>query len=306
MTSSKPIDLVLVLDANYENYASFLISQLVEYSLRQHADNFRFNLLTFDDFFPHKLLSESAQKSISVRVFQNDYKVFNPSIQHSGHISKVAYLKLLIGEVLPRDVRRCIYLDVDILVNDQTPKIFNQECKLNSLIISNVEPGGSTHHPLFAAVPEMFSAGFMILNLELWRNLEFSKVCLDILNEHGPLPWADNDIIILAMNRIGLRCQPLDFALHFIPGKYGDSQLAGRNPVLVHFPGAGKPWNSPFGGKYARTYRRRFRKYDPTFSITMQAYQHYFFRRIRDYLYIIFMSFRKLKSIFGNFLAKQS
>lgn len=295
MTSSQPIDLVLVLDANYENYASFLISQLVEYSPRQYSDNFRFNLLTFDDYFPHKLLSESTKRSISVRVFQNNYSVFNSTIHRSGHISKVAYLKLLIGEVLPTDVYRCIYLDVDILVNDQTSKIFDQESKLNSLILSNVEPGGSTHHPLFASVPEMFSAGFMMLNLDLWRKLNFSRVCLEILNEVGPLPWADNDIIILAMNRLGLRCQPLDYSLHYIPGKYGDSQLAGGgNPVLVHFPGAGKPWNSPFGGKYARTYRRRFRQYDPAFKIPTQAYLQFFGRRVKDILYLILLSIRKL------------
>jgi lipopolysaccharide biosynthesis glycosyltransferase len=294
VTSSQPIDLILVLDANYENYASFLISQLVEYSPRQYSDNFRFNLLTFDDYFPHKLLSESTKKSISVRVFQNNYSVFNSTVHRSGHISKVAYLKLLIGEVLPTDVQRCIYLDVDILVNDQTSKIFDQESKLNFLILSNVEPGGSTHHPLFASVPEMFSAGFMILNLDLWRKLNFSRVCLDILNEVGPLPWADNDIIILAMNRLGLRCQPLDYSLHYIPGKYGDSQLAGRKPVLVHFPGAGKPWNSPFGGKYARTYRRRFRQYDPAFKIPTQAYLQFFGRRVKDILYLILLSIRKL------------
>ena len=294
MANGHKIDLVLVLDSNYENYASFLISQLIEFSPSQHSDNFRFNILTFDDFFPNKLVSECAQSSASVRVFQQSHKVLGSDVPHSGHISNVAYLKLLIGAVLPSDIQRCIYLDIDILVNGDTSKVFKQEIDQTSLIMSNVQSGGSTHHPLFTSVSEMFSAGFMILNLELWRKLDFSRVCLEVLHEFGPLPWADNDIIILAMNRLGLACQPLDYQLHYIPGKFGDSQLAGRTPLLVHFPGAGKPWNSPFGGSFARTWRKRYRKFDPTFMISVRIYRKYFIRRGKDFLYIALMWIRKL------------
>ena len=295
MANGKKIDLVLVLDANYENYATFLISQLIEFSPSEYSENFRFNILTFDDFFPNKLVSECGQNSASVRIFQQSHKVLGSDVPNSGHISNVAYLKLLIGDVLPIDVRKCIYLDVDILVNGETSEVFEQVIDQTSLIMSNVEPGGSNHHPSFMSVPEMFSAGFMILNLELWRNSNFSRVCLKVLHEFGPLPWADNDILILAMNELSLRCQPLDYVLHYIPGEYGDSQLAGRSPILVHFAGADKPWNSVFGGKYARTWRKRYRKYDPTFAITAKAYLEFFWRRISDLFYVVFMAFRRLK-----------
>ncbi|MDR2590993.1 MAG: glycosyltransferase family 8 protein [Oscillospiraceae bacterium] len=170
----------------------------------------------------------------------------------SNHITIESYYRLLISELLP-ELDKCIYLDVDIIACDDLTELWNYE--IGNSIIAGVRDALASkerYKDLKIPSPERYiQAGVLIINLKVIKNESLlSKFIEQIKNEYQ---YHDQDVLNkVCYNRITLL--PLRFNVCFylavskgdLESYYSPIEVedALNNPVIIHYAGGIKPWNS--------------------------------------------------------------
>jgi lipopolysaccharide biosynthesis glycosyltransferase len=288
--------LVVTIDKNYERYAELLAIDIHK-ALRGRAEMF-LTLITFVGF-QGKLLENLAE---SLKIGFNHYQVpldlEGFQFGDHGHISKTAYLKFFIADACPQDTRFCLYVDPDVLVTGDPLKFLDN---LPTSILS-----AWSHPNLYGISPTdpskrilAFANGLMLINLDAWRQNSFTLKLLKVFQEFPN--ELDGDIFNLTFEKHGLNWDIMPAFLHQIRDKGSVAEVGNTHPVIVHFEGASKPWNTPFGGKYEREWRRRFKQIYPNFKIGLPEYYSFFKRIGINFIYRFFLQFIVLakKKIFA-------
>jgi len=90
--------------------------------------------------------------------------------------SKVAYFRLLIPNMLPKDIDRCLYLDGDTVIQKSLQNFYNNDFEGKALVV-NEDMGEAIlyhkeRHPVLK-IPlnyKYFNSGVLMFNLEWFRN----------------------------------------------------------------------------------------------------------------------------------------
>ncbi len=180
------------------------------------------------------------------------------------------YARLLIDELLPRDLDRVLYLDGDILVRGDIGDLWMTDLRGRTvgavMDLPRYPFNGKLGLPVEAAY---FNAGVLVIDLERWRRLKIGERALALAREHPErLTWADQCALNLvlhddwtALDRVW-NFQSMDVAClvngHMRFNAVDPGRLAAVR--LVHFNGRSKPWHylndHPFKPDYLR-YRSR-------------------------------------------------
>lgn len=81
----------------------------------------------------NKILSIADKYTCYIYFINVDEKIFKDIIMKIPHITVQTYYRLLIGELLPNEINKCIYLDSDICVCKDLSELFNIDIKDNYL-----------------------------------------------------------------------------------------------------------------------------------------------------------------------------
>lgn len=103
------------------------------------------------------------------------------------------YVRLLIQDFIPQDIKRLIYMDVDMIVLDDISKIWHVD--FQSKTVAAVQDqfiqiaerwGGIANYTDFGlkADSKYFNAGLIVIDMEQWRQKDISNKVLDCLHEH--------------------------------------------------------------------------------------------------------------------------
>lgn len=251
------INVVLAADDNYAQHVSVVIASI----MANTKEDVRFFLLS-NDISEKKLnlLCETANSlgAIINVIDLTKYDKFN-NLYTSGHISKTAYFRIDIANILPNDVKKIIYLDVDLLVLDDINKLWNFDMK--SYPVAAVADYGIMASKRLRAQKQncigfdnnisYFNSGVMIFNLSLWRKYDYAEKVLqlaynsnfrhhdqDALNKifkgnwgHLPLRW---NVIPPVYN--------LHFKVVFNKIFRKNAVEAKNNIAILHYAGRYKPW----------------------------------------------------------------
>ena len=100
-------------------------------------------------------------------------------------ISLSAYGRLFIGSMLPESVTRCLYLDCDMIICGKLSPLFNMEMHGNTVaaIQDTVNPSTKEAIGLNRKEP-YFNSGFLLIDLNKWRNTNAEQACLDFITQH--------------------------------------------------------------------------------------------------------------------------
>ena len=117
----KHINVVLASDDNYAQHVAVVTVSILKNT--KFADQLHFFVL-------RDAISDKKIKLIKKTVEKFNAKIEFIDIGHdklkniylSGHVSRAAYFRLMIADLVPEDVKKIIYLDVDLLVCED---IFN-------------------------------------------------------------------------------------------------------------------------------------------------------------------------------------
>lgn len=112
----------------------------------------------------------------------------------------------------------------------------------------------------------MFNAGILLIDIEAYRNQNIEAECVAFLERwRREIRSADQDALNAVLHD---RVKRLDFKWNVQMGSWNafknnallseqeHKALAATEPVILHFSGSGKPWNSGLRSHYAGEYVR--------------------------------------------------
>lgn len=177
----------------------------------------------------------------------------------SGHVSRAAYFRLALPDILPEDVEKAIYLDVDLLVYDDIKKLWQvdlQNIPLAAVPDYGIMASGRLCRQKADVIglpvgEKYFNSGVLIINLKEWRKENYTKQILEIINSNQ-FPHHDQD----ALNKLFMKnWLQIDLRWNIIPPVFNlftkillnktfrnQAINAKRNPGIIHYAGRYKPW----------------------------------------------------------------
>lgn len=189
----------------------------------------------------------------------------------SGHISKAAYFRLDIANILPKNIDKVIYMDVDLLVLQNIEELWN--CDLQGKPMAAVPDYGimaskrlmkQKHEVLGLSRDSLyFNSGVVIMDLKSWREHNYAEQVIKLAAE-GDLPHHDQD----ALNKVFMNnWTSLLLKWNVIPPIFnlfpkilwrGDLRRnavsARKDKAILHYAGRYKPWEfelkAGFNDKY--------------------------------------------------------
>ncbi len=170
----------------------------------------------------------------------------NDGFKEPKYITRAAYYRLVIPEMLPNFYDRAIYLDCDIVVRGNLTSLW--EVDMKEKYISAVQE--------IATNFKYFNSGVMLLDLKQWRDHQVSSQLIEYLRTHrNQIKFHDQDILNAVLSDKWLA---LDLRWNVTPNIYARYakpilskkivDLALRDPYIIHYASSAKPWNTAKSG----------------------------------------------------------
>lgn len=181
------------------------------------------------------------------------------------HISRATYYRLLMPDLLPKDVEKILYLDCDIVINKSIEELWNIDITNYALAaVPQIAAGKAAERLGYPMEYGYFNAGVNLLNLKYWRENDIENKLVNYLYEnYDRIVYHDQDALNAVLH---------DKCLHILPQWNQNSNSFDRtifdkndvrdgvtindykkekenikqyrhNPVVIHFVSKPKPWN---------------------------------------------------------------
>jgi len=209
-----------------------------------------------------KILQSLDSKQIAIEWLQPTDSVLN-KVKVSGHVTVATYYRLLIPDLLPQQLKKAIYLDCDLVVNEDLQQLWAIDIGDSYLLavqdmgireVSN--PRGGLHNYQELGIPpnsKYLNAGVMVFNLEKWRAENISTQAIEYLeqNKEHVLNWDQDGVNAVLAGK----WRELDPRWNQTPSVYKyrswkDSPFTEeiyksviQQPYIIHFATAIKPWH---------------------------------------------------------------
>lgn len=281
MDASEIINVVIVSDDNYIQHAGVMLTSLFESNRGNH---FRVFLLTdgisAENSERMRLLTCTYGNSFEVHIPEKEIKKSHDikiNSLNSGSWNSMIYYKLFIPDILPSDVKRCLFLDVDMVVVDDIKPLYDTELK-NSEAIAAVEDVVSCMQRKeilgMEASQYYINSGVMVCNIELWRNMEKDRPIWNFVQEYSEIIINEQDIIALYFSG-KIKLLPIRWNMvgcnylrqtYVFPKYYKELSNARRHPAIHHFCTLIQPWYADSPHPYRKLYVRYLKKYSRVIS----------------------------------------
>lgn len=222
-----------------------------------------------------QILAESLSQiyPCQITIHKVSDKEFHKTPTLNGNHS--AYLRLKVASTLPKTIKKCLYLDTDMLILSDIRDIFNTNlddyllAAVGDFHTSRILPAyaGKTSYAFDATQP-YFNSGMLLINLEKWRKEQIENKLLDFLATYQVVYHDQDAINAIAKDRI-LKLSPKWNAMllfkiaieEWTRAKLlfgiGEGQLPYtreyfaqevKSPAILHLCGdhIPKPWQSPY------------------------------------------------------------
>lgn len=183
--------------------------------------------------------------------FENSYISF----QYTPAI----YYRLDLPNVLANDVKKCLYVDCDLLFMDDISKLWNTDLQgmpigaIEDIGLTTSKKGRQEKLKSIGLKEDMcyFNSGVVLMDLQQWRERGFSKIALD-LAFHKKFISHDQDILNLIFlnnwKQIDLRWNVIPPIFYLYPkllfsGSERKRTIKAKNSIgILHYAGRYKPW----------------------------------------------------------------
>ena len=260
------MNIVVIADENYASQSSATLMSFLENNRNERNDIYYITTgiseqsrLKLEEFcklynaFFHYILFEE--------------KVLSP-YDGIGYWSKYTCMKLFIPQLLPDEVKKVLYLDVDMLILDSLEEVYNIVLGDNALAgVEDVPNNKSNCKRCGLGINSVYvNSGFMLLNLSAWRKEWNANSFSRFVDDHrGKMAINDQDVINSVFEG---RIVPLEWRYNVTSFFFGLSSAiwkhyprtmykkARRKPAVIHFTNSNKPWKESCIHLYAKQWRR--------------------------------------------------
>jgi lipopolysaccharide biosynthesis glycosyltransferase len=255
-----PIHLLCAADARYGGYAGIMLASVLR---ANPGEVFDIHLLSdrMRARDRHKLAALVQRADSRLTVYDVAAHLAEYADGVGNHLSRAAYARLLIADLLPAGLSRILYLDCDIICTGALRPLW--------------QLGGTI--PLVGAVPDRtgehwkrrlglpadapyFNSGVLLINLATWRERDIAgKIVAWMSANPDKLALADQDAINACL---WAEITPLADRWNLQIGHDSGPLPAARlnEAVLLHYTSAHKPWRFRFRGLGAEIFLRHKRQ----------------------------------------------
>ncbi len=284
------IDVVCNIDDNYTEYCGVTLSSLFAST---PEERFRIHIIchNLSDRSKDRLTNFCGRHGNLICFYEvSDDMIKGFPIGNHKYISVATYLRLFMSDLLPDDIDKVLYLDCDIMVIHSVKELWNID--VSDVALAGVEDQEELVEkaPMRLGYPQQYgyvNAGVLLVNLKYWREKHLTECGKKFIMENRTqLLFHDQDVLnaLFYNNKklIPMRWNLMDFFLmknYVSPMHRKDEyQEALKNPVIIHFTGAKKPWmhrcSHPFQDSYIRLAHREGWK-----IMSIKEYVHYILRK---------------------------
>ena len=184
-------------------------------------------------------------------------------IRDIDHVTNAAYFRLLVSDILPKEITSVLYLDCDIIAVRSLKKLLSIKLK---------NPIAATDHLSYEDSIRLwqndsfkyFQSGVLLMDLRKFRENKYIDKFRKIINDPSyKLIWHDQDILNIVF-KDNWQELPIWFNTCFnVRDKYPERIIKDKS-ILLHFDGGRKPWNF-FSNDFA--YKIWYENYKDTFKM---------------------------------------
>jgi lipopolysaccharide biosynthesis glycosyltransferase len=194
----------------------------------------------FDNLDPLK----SVHKDFIIEYVNVSQKIIDELPEISGRLPKEVNLKLFLGDLLPINNEKLLYLDSDTIIKDDISKLINKDMSSHTIAgAQDVSPESIVG--LGASLDRRYiNAGVLLINLERWRDQNVKKKCFEFIKTHNP-----NRNEQTALNAILHQIDSIDvvsLTYNFHPSwHYGEGNIELKSKLkIIHYWGpSARPWH---------------------------------------------------------------
>ncbi len=249
------MNILVSLDSNYIYPLCVMLRSLAKTNPDGHFDIYvAYSSLTDEDFARMDAALEGTSAVIHKVLVDN--KIFEGA-PVLGRLSKETYYRLLIGDILPESVHRLLYLDPDIVINNDLTDFYNLDMHGKTVAagthLFGIMEKGNLARLGMKKTSRYINAGVLLIDLDKWRKSVTLNQIFDFISKNiKKLLLADQDVINVlfenSMLPVDERLYNLDektFAVYSkkrAGSKKIDLEWVRKNTVIIHFNGKHKPW----------------------------------------------------------------
>lgn len=265
--SAQFVEVALCLDAPYAPHAAVLMKSINANTTRP----VRFHVLDLDTPADarDKITGMVRARRGECLWYDVDHSVPDEATAHGW--SPSASYRLLLPQMLPAEVKRVLYIDIDTVVFDDIGEVFDFDLAGHALAAVRDWPG--SQEDLDRRIEQLgsadyFNSGLLLMDLDAWRREKLADQVWDaMVKAAGAFRFPDQDALNAVFagrwrhlpDRWNMQ-RPImkgtASQLGFTPGEYIALALS---PGMVHFTGSPKPWagkqRHPFNWAYWRAAR---------------------------------------------------
>jgi len=164
-----------------------------------------------------------------------------------SHLSRIAYARLFLGELLPLTMQKVIYLDGDVIVQADLSKLWEEHLDKTVALLAVQDQGTlsigdglpSWREERFSPLRKYFNSGVMVIDLEKWRARDLYGIALAYQQKHKSVMRLHDQEILNFIFYDEWRC--LDRRWNF--AAMHNAPALGEQAYIIHFCWTQKPWN---------------------------------------------------------------
>jgi lipopolysaccharide biosynthesis glycosyltransferase len=257
---NNPIHLLCAADARYGGYAGIMLASVLRanpgecFDIHLLSDRMRRRDL-------RKIASLAARAGSRCTVYDVAPRLAGYAHGVGNHLSRTAYARLVITDLLPANLGQILYLDCDIICTGALRPLWESRDAIPLLGMVPDRTGerwkGRLGLPADAAY---FNSGVLLINLDAWRDRAVAATIIDWMEANpDKLALADQDAINACLCGA---ITPLPDRWNLQIGLDSGPLPAARltEATLLHYTSAHKPWRFRFRGPGAAIFLRHKRQ----------------------------------------------
>ncbi|MEE3716404.1 glycosyltransferase family 8 protein [Tumidithrix elongata RA019] len=257
-SKSEPIIVVCASDNNYVMPLAVTIHSAIE----NLEESRKILLFVIDgdikELNKRRFLKSIHQERCEVRWIPKPDDIINESVIPSSitsgvpelaHITIATWYRILIAELLPKQIEKAIYLDCDLVITKDLGKLWSIDIEDNYLLaVARLECYEHRTVPYFlknwkelgfSEDDKYFNAGVLVFNLKKWRSDKMSGKVLDyVKTKREYIRWSDQDVLNAV---VAGRWGELDPKWNCMNAPYMKQEEV-DNAFILHFATPPKPW----------------------------------------------------------------
>lgn len=278
---------------NYAMQTGVALLSILEHNKNQHIDCY----VVQNDFTPLNLqYFNQFSKNYDVDIYMIDPTGLFTKLEALEFVNKMqsnkgkefvqktgvaVYTRMFLSELLPKNVRKVLYIDSDVIVCGNLNKLYSLELSTGIGAVIDVWPTEYNKWIGLSEKDNYYSSGIQLLDLEIIRKEHLQEKIWDYMKKMKyQYRLVDQDVLNILFHDIITKL-PLEYNL-MGPNRYFSIDLVWRltgkttdnyytdeeqffalnNPIIFHYAGDlfGKPWLYPFINKYNRKWYSYYKK----------------------------------------------